>query len=191
MNIQSFFVEIGKKEYTRDTSNICWYIYMSPKNEPSIFVLEIGKKKKHQTDIKTSILWIDLGLYPHTISQQTLVKIYWDLKSNMSESLADEFYSRQFRYHKWNWKFGIYPTLWWSFFYSTKIVCHLYTFALPSLYFPSDKGRQYFPKFYAPFINICQGCQRFETSVFFSEKINISTTGGSRVGFFQPDTNHP
>ena len=38
---------------------------------------------------------------------------------------------------------------------------------------------------------ICQGCQRFETSVFFSEKINISTTGGSRVGFFQPDTNHP
>ena len=36
-----------------------------------------------------------------------------------------------------------------------------------------------------------QGCQRFETSVFFSEKINISTTGGSRVGFFQPDTNHP
>ena len=40
-------------------------------------------------------------------------------------------------------------------------------------------------------INICQGCRRFETSVFFSEKINISTTGGSRVGFFQPDTNHP
>ena len=38
---------------------------------------------------------------------------------------------------------------------------------------------------------LCQGCQRFETSVFFSEKINISTTGGSRVGFFQPDTNHP
>ena len=38
---------------------------------------------------------------------------------------------------------------------------------------------------------VCQGCQRFETSVFFSEKINISTTGGSRVGFFQPDTNHP
>ena len=38
---------------------------------------------------------------------------------------------------------------------------------------------------------ISQGCQRFETSVFFSEKINISTTGGSRVGFFQPDTNHP
>ena len=133
----------------------CWYIFMSPKNEPSIFVLEIGKKKKHQTDIKTSILWIDLGLYPHTISQQTLVKIYWDLKSNMSESLADEFYSRQFRYHKWNWKFGIYPTLWWSFFYCTKIVWHLYTFALPSLYFPSDKGRQYFPKFYAPVINIC------------------------------------
>ena len=25
----------------------------------------------------------------------------------------------------------------------------------------------------------------------FSVKINISTTGGSRVGFFQPDTNHP
>ena len=24
---------------------------------------------------------------------------------------------------------------------------------------------------------VCQGCQRFETSVFFSEKINISTTG--------------
>ena len=39
--------------------------------------------------------------------------------------------------------------------------------------------------------HLCQGCQRFETSVFFSEKINISTTGGSRVGFFQPDTNHP
>ena len=38
---------------------------------------------------------------------------------------------------------------------------------------------------------ICQGHRRFETSVFFSEKINISTTGGSRVGFFQPDTNHP
>ena len=38
---------------------------------------------------------------------------------------------------------------------------------------------------------LSQGCQRFETSVFFSEKINISTTGGSRVGFFQPDTNHP
>ena len=126
---------------------------MSPKNEPSIFVLEIGKKKKQHTDIKTSILWIDLGLYPHSISQQALVKIYWDLKSNMSESLADEFYSRQFRYHKWNWKFGIYPTLWWSFFYSIKIVWHLYTFALPSLYFPSDKGRQYFPTFYAPFIH--------------------------------------
>ena len=100
---------------------------------------------------------IDLGLYPHTISQQTLVKIYWDLKSNMSESLADEFYSRQFRYHKWNWKFGRYPTLWWSFFYSIKIVWHLYTFALPSLYFPSDKGRQYFPTFYAPFIYIWLG----------------------------------
>ena len=40
-------------------------------------------------------------------------------------------------------------------------------------------------------VYISQGCQRFETSVFFSEKINISTTGGSRVGFFQPDTNHP
>ena len=40
-------------------------------------------------------------------------------------------------------------------------------------------------------LSISQGCQRFETSVFFSEKINISTTGGSRVGFFQPDTNHP
>ena len=26
---------------------------------------------------------------------------------------------------------------------------------------------------------------------FFSVKINISTTGGFRVGFFQPDTNHP
>ena len=26
---------------------------------------------------------------------------------------------------------------------------------------------------------------------FFSVKIIISTTGGSRVGFFQPDTNHP
>ena len=39
--------------------------------------------------------------------------------------------------------------------------------------------------------DISQGCQRFETSVFFSEKINISTTGGSRVGFFQRDTNHP
>jgi len=26
---------------------------------------------------------------------------------------------------------------------------------------------------------------------FFSVKINISTTGGYRVGFFQPDTNHP
>ena len=142
------------KKYTRDTSNIefCWYIYMSPKNEPSIFVLEIGKKKKHQTDIKSWILQIVLGLYPHTISKQTLVKIYWDLKSNMSESLADEFYSRQFRYHKWNWKFGIYPTLWWSFFYSTKIVWHLYTFALPSLYFSSDKGSQYFPTIYAPFI---------------------------------------
>ena len=38
---------------------------------------------------------------------------------------------------------------------------------------------------------IRQGCQRFETSVFFSVKINISTTGGFRVGFFQPDTNHP
>ena len=25
----------------------------------------------------------------------------------------------------------------------------------------------------------------------FSVKINISTTGGFRVGFFQPDTNHP
>ena len=37
----------------------------------------------------------------------------------------------------------------------------------------------------------CQGCRGFETSVFFSVKINISTTGGSRVGFFQPDTNHP
>ena len=33
---------------------------------------------------------------------------------------------------------------------------------------------------------LCQGCQRFETSVFFSEKINISTTGGFRVGFFHP-----
>ena len=30
---------------------------------------------------------------------------------------------------------------------------------------------------------VCQGCQRFETSVFFSEKINISTTGGFRVSF--------
>ena len=38
---------------------------------------------------------------------------------------------------------------------------------------------------------ICQGCRRFETSVFFSVKINISTTGGFRVGFFLPDTNHP
>ena len=38
---------------------------------------------------------------------------------------------------------------------------------------------------------IRQGCRRFETSVFFSVKINISTTGGFRVGFFQPDTNHP
>ena len=38
---------------------------------------------------------------------------------------------------------------------------------------------------------ISQGCQRFETSVFFSEKINISTTEGSRVGFFQPDTSPP
>ena len=38
---------------------------------------------------------------------------------------------------------------------------------------------------------ICQGCRRFETSVFFSVKINILTTGGFRVGFFQPDTNHP
>ena len=38
---------------------------------------------------------------------------------------------------------------------------------------------------------ICQGCRRFETSVFFSVKIYISTTGGFRVGFFQPDTNHP
>ena len=94
---------------------------MSPKNEPSIFVLEIGKKKKQHTDIKTSILWIDLGLYPHTISQQALVKFYWDLKSNMSESLADEFYSRQFRYHKWKWKFGIYPILWWSFFTAPKL----------------------------------------------------------------------
>ena len=36
-----------------------------------------------------------------------------------------------------------------------------------------------------------QGCRRFETSVFFSVKINISTTGGFRVRFFQPDTNHP
>ena len=26
---------------------------------------------------------------------------------------------------------------------------------------------------------------------FFSVKINNSTTGGFRVGFFQPDTNHP
>ena len=26
---------------------------------------------------------------------------------------------------------------------------------------------------------------------FFSLKINISTTRGFRVGFFQPDTNHP
>ena len=40
-------------------------------------------------------------------------------------------------------------------------------------------------------IEICQGCGRFETSVFFSVKINILTTGGFRVGFFQPDTNHP
>ena len=38
---------------------------------------------------------------------------------------------------------------------------------------------------------ICQGCRRIEKSVFFSVKINISTTGGFRVGFFQPDTNHP
>ena len=38
---------------------------------------------------------------------------------------------------------------------------------------------------------ICQGCRYFETSVFFSVKINISTMGGFRVGFFQPDTNHP
>ena len=38
---------------------------------------------------------------------------------------------------------------------------------------------------------ISQGCRRFKTSVFFSVKINISTTGGFRVGFFQPDTNHP
>ena len=45
--------------------------------------------------------------------------------------------------------------------------------------------------YFHPFFQISQGCQRFETSVFFSEKINISTTGGSRVGFFQPDTNHP
>ena len=42
-----------------------------------------------------------------------------------------------------------------------------------------------------PYNSLCQGCQRFETSVFFSVKINISTTGGFRVGFFQPDTNHP
>ena len=41
------------------------------------------------------------------------------------------------------------------------------------------------------FMDISQGCRRFETSAFFSEKINISTTGGFRVGFFQPDTNHP
>ena len=38
---------------------------------------------------------------------------------------------------------------------------------------------------------LCQGRRRFETSVFFSVKINILTTGGFRVGFFQPDTNHP
>ena len=38
---------------------------------------------------------------------------------------------------------------------------------------------------------ICQGCRRFETSVFFSVKNNISTTGGFRVDFFQPDTIHP
>ena len=44
---------------------------------------------------------------------------------------------------------------------------------------------------WASFIYICQGCRQFETSVFFSVKINISTTGGFRVGFFQPDTNHP
>ena len=40
-------------------------------------------------------------------------------------------------------------------------------------------------------VMLSQGCRRFETSVFFSVKINISTTGGFRVGFFQPDTNHP
>ena len=40
------------------------------------------------------------------------------------------------------------------------------------------------------YIYLCQGCRRFETSVFFSVKIIISTTGGFRVGFFQPDTNH-
>ena len=42
----------------------------------------------------------------------------------------------------------------------------------------------------APF-SLCQGCRRFETSVFFSVKINISTTGGFRVGFFLLDTNYP
>ena len=47
------------------------------------------------------------------------------------------------------------------------------------------------PRLFLSQYYICQGCQRFETSVFFSEKINISTTGDSRVGFFQPDTNHP
>ena len=35
------------------------------------------------------------------------------------------------------------------------------------------------------------GCRYFETSVFFSVKINISTTKGFRVGFFQPDISHP
>ena len=33
-------------------------------------------------------------------------------------------------------------------------------------------------------ISISQGCRRFETSVFFSVKINISTMGAFRVGFF-------
>ena len=46
-------------------------------------------------------------------------------------------------------------------------------------------------QFWTVMVLLRQGCRRFETSVFFSVKINISTTGGSRVGFFQPDTNHP
>ena len=54
-----------------------------------------------------------------------------------------------------------------------------------------------FPFFHRKFamseisVQLCQGRRRFETSVFFSVKINISTTGGFKVGFFQPDTNHP
>jgi len=58
-------------------------------------------------------------------------------------------------------------------------------------------NKDIFPRVYLSFmgfeleISLSQGRHQFETSVFFSVKISISTTGGFRVGVFQPDISHP